>query len=174
MSVLNGSSYSRFTISDTPTGRGTDIDLPLANSMTESYEIDKIQQDVRGFSIATPVKTTAQNINGYIITFTFDFSEWVTADTLKNKIEVIISSAKAGKYIKLTPRVDLLSRSFEVIFNTDTFDLGIGTSGTTNRLPVFSFKTKNLEPDLKWSIVTPPPSGVSGYVAFTLTNIAIV
>ena len=171
MSILNGSSYSRFVITsgDAPS---ITIDLPLANSMTESNEIRKIEHELINFDIDNPEITYAQKILGYIITFTFDFSEWVTAETLMNKIKVIIDSAKAGKTINLTPRIDLPARNFNVIFSSQSFDLGIGTSGYTNRLPVFQFRT-NLEPDLKWNIVTPLPPNVSGYVAFTLDRIAL-
>ncbi len=164
MSVLNGKDISRFVISASGSSRGETIDLPLANSMTESVEVRKIEHELIGLDIDDPQIETAQRILGYFITFTFDFSEWITAETLKNKIELLLYYAKEGRTIKLTPRIDLPGRFFEVLFVTDAFDLGIGTSGTSNRLPVYSFRTKRLEPDLKWGIVYPPSQPVTSAV----------
>lgn len=160
MSVLNGSSYSRFVVTagDAPSFT---VDLPLANSLVETNEIRKIEHELIGLDIDNPSIETAQSILGYFITFTIDFSEWITAETLKNKIELLLTYAKAGRTITLTPRIDLPSRSFDVLFVNDSFDLGIGTSGYSNRLPVFSFRTKRLETDLKWGIVYPPSQPVT-------------
>lgn len=171
MSVLNGSSYSRFVVTagDAPSFT---VDLPLANSLVETNEIRKIEHELIGLDISNPSIETAQSILGYFITFTIDFSEWITAETLKNKIELLLTYAKAGRTITLTPRIDLPTRSFDVIFANDSFDLGIGTSGYSNRLPVFTFRTKNLEPSLKWEIVT--PVSTSQVIATLTTNMVAI
>lgn len=152
MSVLNGNSYSRFFIAGSGDAPGVTIDLPLANSMIENYDIRTIEHELIGLDISNPELEIAQEILGAFITFTFDFSEWITAETLKNKIETIYQSAKSGRLITLYPRIDVPTRFFEVKWTTTNFDLGIGASGNINHLPVFTFKTRRLEPEWKWEI----------------------
>lgn len=170
--ALNGSSYSRFVITASGDAPGITVDLPLANSLTETIEIRKRQKEGIGLDPENEEIVIKQRIMGYSITFTIDFSEWITAETLKNKIELLLIYAQAGRTITLTPRIDLPTRFFDVIFNSDSFDLGIGTSGYSNRLPVFSFKTKNLEPSLKWEIVTPVTT--SQVIATLTTNMVAI
>jgi hypothetical protein len=139
--------------------------LPLTDrqGLVESNITRQIKHELMGFDINNPEITQSQRILGYQIFWTFNYGEWVRGETL-TAMQEILYYAKQGASIKLVPRTDQPLRDFNVIFTGESFDVGIGKGGVNawrNRLPVFRFETKNLEPDLKWT-VTPEPGTVFG------------
>jgi hypothetical protein len=176
--IINGSSYSRFIISPAGDIPGeTIVDLPVTDSqgLVETYITRQIRSELISLDITQPGITKSQQVLGYEIFWTFNYGEWVSGETLM-KMQTIIQSAKAGRNLKLIPRTDMDSRYFDVIYSGDDFDLGVrkgGIKAKYNRLPVFRFETKNIEPDLKWNLYVPPDTrtyvyGSDGYEQVTL------
>lgn len=146
--VINGWENPVFTIYN-PSGILIEtIDLPLTNSrgLVESYEIIKKQTEAINASIK-------QKIQGYRISFSLYYDEYVSGNTLL-EIKKIINHAKLGNKLVITPRADKPARAFEVILNMDNFDIGLlkgGANAIGHRLPVLQFTTKYLQTELVWN-----------------------
>ena len=88
-----------------------------------------------------------------MITFTLNYNRFITGEVLYDSVKKIFEAAKAGWKIVLQPRSEAPWREFEVILANETLELGINKGGSkayTHRLPVLVFKSKRLEPDMKW------------------------
>jgi hypothetical protein len=157
MSIINGYSSPKVKLYE-PAGTSEPaftIELPLTNSggLVEEYDVKKISHELISLDPEQPQITTAEKILGYIITFTLRYDQFITGEDLYNGVKKIFDAAKAGWKIMLTPRKDAPWREFEVILANSTLELGINKGGSRaqyHRLPVIIFKTKNLEPDMKW------------------------
>ena len=119
----------------------------------ESYEVKKISHELISVNIEAPDIINVRQILGYIITFTLNYNRFITGEALYNSVKKIFDAAKSGWKITLQPRIDAPWREFEVILANETLELGINKGGKkayTHRLPVIVFRSKRLEPDLKW------------------------
>lgn len=157
MSIINGygSPVVKLYHPDKPEEPEFTLTLPLTNSggLVESYEVKKISHELISVNTTSPDIITAQQIIGYIITFTLNYNRFITGEVLYGSIKKIFDSAKAGYRIIIQPRSDAAWREFEVILANDTLELGINKGGRkayTHRLPVLIFRSKHLETDLKW------------------------
>lgn len=131
------------------------IHLPLANSkgLVETCEIKKLSCELISTNISNPEITYMQKVFGYIITFTINYQQYITGNTLYNSIKKILDASKAGCKLVLIPRKDVPWREFEVFLANDNFELALNKGGiysNSHKLPVLIFKTVNLEPNLKW------------------------
>lgn len=157
MSIINGYAEPVVRVFD-PGSPGTaeeTITLPLTNSqgLTESYEVKKISHELISLTPGLPDIINAQQIIGYMITFTLNYSRWITGEALYGSVKKIFDAAKAGRKLFLTPRADAPWREFEVLLANESLELGLNKGGRralTHRLPVLVFRSSRLEPDLKW------------------------
>ncbi len=157
MSIINGygSPVVKLFNPERPEEPEFTLILPLTNSggLVESYEVKKISHELISIKQEAPEIINAQQIIGYIITFTLHYNRFISGETLYNTIKKIFDSAKAGWKIVIQPRKDAPWREFEVILANETLELGINKGGSkayTHRLPILVFKSKRLETDLKW------------------------
>ncbi|MBZ0204239.1 MAG: hypothetical protein K8I03_14585 [Ignavibacteria bacterium] len=157
MSIINGYSHPIVKLFDprNPSEPRFTIDLPLTNSggMIETYTVRKITHELINPDLASPEITTAQLILGYQITFTLHYDRFISGEDLYGGVKKILDASKAGWRIVIVPRADAPWREFDVLLANDTLELGInkgGKSAVFHRLPVVIFRTKSLEPDLKW------------------------
>lgn len=157
MSIINGYSEPVVRIFDpeSPGEAEETITLPLTNSqgLTESYEVRKISHELISLTPGQPEIINAQQIIGYMITFTLNYSRWITGEALYGAVKKIFDAAKAGRKLFLMPRADAPWREFEVLLANETLELGLNKGGRkalTHRLPVLVFRSAKLEPDLKW------------------------
>lgn len=157
MSIINGHSFPVVKLFD-PERPGEPlftISLPLTNSegLVESYQIRKITHELISPGLTNPAITTQQVILGYMISFTLHYNRFIRGEDLYNGIKKIFDAAKSGWKIVLVPRADAGWREFEVILANETLELGLNKGGKKaafHRLPILIFKTRELEPDLKW------------------------
>ncbi len=157
MSIINGYSHPIVKLFD-PAGTSEPaftLELPLTNSegLVEQYEVKKVSHELISLDLDQPQITTAEKVLGYIITFKLSYNHFITGEDLYNSVKKIFDAAKAGWRVVLNPRKDAPWREFEVILANQTLELGINKGGSKakyHRLPVVIFRTKNLEPDLKW------------------------
>jgi len=131
------------------------LSLPLTNSrgLVESYEVKKVSHELISIDLSSPDIINAEQVLGYMITFTLSYNRFITGEALYESIKKIFDAAKAGWKILLQPRGDAPWREFDVILANETLELGINKGGRkahTHRLPVLVFRSKRLEPDLKW------------------------
>lgn len=157
MSVINGygSPVVKLINPERPEEPEFTLALPLTNigGLVESYEVKKISHELISLNSEAPDIINAQQIIGYIITFTLHYNRFITGETLYNSIKKIFDAAKDGWKIVIQPRMDAPWREFEVILANETLELGINRGGRkayTHRLPILVFKSKRLETDLKW------------------------
>lgn len=175
MSLVLGIENARVVC--TSGSRTITYDLPLTNlqgRQIEHYDVVKVRHEVQSLDIDNPEITILEKVLGYRISWDFSYSSYIEgADVVKMKN--ILDRYKQGYKLTLFPRVDELWRYFEVIPDNDTLSLGITSGGYSggNDSWNFRFITKNLEQDLKLQVIIPPPVGTTGYVAYTLNNIAI-
>ena len=146
MGIINGYQNPRFTILNNGTLTAV-IDLPLTNSegLVEKYDIRKLEHELLNYSIAS-------RIEGFKITWTLNYDEYVTGESLM-LIRQVFEYAKQGYKLFLTPRIEHPWRAFEVYVSMDNFELGIrrgGIAAKAHRQVVLEFATVNIEPDLKW------------------------
>jgi hypothetical protein len=157
MSIINGYSSPIVKLFE-PSGTSEPaftVELPLTNSggLVEEYEVKKVSHELISLDLDEPQITTAEKILGYIITFTLNYNHFITGEDLYNGVKKIFDASKAGWRIIIVPRKDAPWREFEVILANSTLELGItkgGRKSKYHRLPVLIFKSRNLEPDLKW------------------------
>jgi hypothetical protein len=157
MSIINGYSNPIIKLFDPrrPEEPSHVLELPLTNSsgLTESYQLRKISHELIGLNAEEPLITTRQKILGYTITFTLNYNEYITGETLYTMVKTIFDASKAGWRVVLLPRADAPWREFDVLLANETLELGLNKGGIkakAHRLPVLVFKTSGLEPDLKW------------------------
>ena len=157
MSVINGygSPLVKLFNPERPEEPEYTLTLPLTNSggLVESYEVKKISHELISINSEAPEIINAQQIIGYIITFTLHYNRFITGEVLYSSVKKIFDAAKAGWKITIQPRDDAPWREFEVILANETLELGINKGGRkaySHRLPVLIFKSKRLEADLKW------------------------
>lgn len=178
MAVINGTSiYGRVDILPEAESNSAipiiSFDLPPYNrdGMIESYEIKKIIHELISLNINSPDIIDAQRIIGYKINFVCNFNQFITGNDLYDKIKLLFDYAKAGKRIIFYPRKDLLNRNFEVNLANESLELGTKGGAMRNkyhRLPVIIFRTKYLEPDLKWFPPDPEPVSLAGGGSFAV------
>jgi hypothetical protein len=157
MSIINGYGRPVLKLQSSDPGLESEItvSLPLTNSqgLIESYEVKKISHELISLNPEAPDIINAQQILGYIITFTLNYNRWIAGEALYDSVKKIFDAAKAGWKIILMPRDDAPWREFEVILANETLELGLNKGGSfarTHRLPVLVFRSARLEPDLKW------------------------
>ncbi|MEO8514503.1 MAG: hypothetical protein ABI543_13160 [Ignavibacteria bacterium] len=157
MSVINGYGNPVVKLINTGGSETPEIilSLPITNSLglVESYEVKKISHELISLNMDAPEIINAQQIIGYIITFTLHYNRFITGEVLYSQVKKIFDAARAGWKIVIQPRSDAPWREFEVILANETLELGINKGGSkaySHRLPVLIFKSKRLEPDLKW------------------------
>jgi len=93
-----------------------------------------------------------QKILGFRISWSLPYDEYARVDTMM-KIQQILRHCKTGRKIVLTPRADLPTRNFEVIYTGEELQMGIkrgGANAVGNRLTVIEFTTKNMVDDIGW------------------------
>jgi hypothetical protein len=137
---INGYGNPRFTIRQSTNGsiiEVIDLDKLIYEGLIETYENEDI------------IHTTAKGIIHKIprnvrIRFSINYSDYVLKDNLL-KLQKILEFEKSGKAIFLTPRKDVLSRFYQVVYAGDSFDLALWAGGSrapANKLPVLSWVTK--------------------------------
>lgn len=157
MSIINGYSYPIVKLFDPRNSsepRFT-VTLPLTNSggLVESYTLRKVSHELINPDLTTPQITTAQLILGYSITITLHYDRFISGEDLYGGVKKIMDAARSNWRILLMPRADAPWREFDVLLANETLELGINKGGRNavfHRLPVLIFRTKSLEPDLKW------------------------
>lgn len=144
---INGYDNPRFTIRQTENGpviETIDLDKLIYEGMVETYENEDI------------VHTTARGVIHKIprlcrIKFSINYSDYIQKDNLL-KLQRILSYERSGRAIFLTPRRDVLSRIYRVVYSGDSFDLALwmgGAKAPANRLPALSWVTRN-RVDANW------------------------
>lgn len=142
------------------------INLPIVNAsgLIENVQVLNITHEFNS-------RTLVQRILGYRITWTLPFDEYAKAQTMQD-IQQIIRYCKAGYKIVLTPRADLPTRNFEVLYTGESFDMGIkkgGAGSVGNRLVVIEFTTKYLLDDIGW--VDPNDKQYTGFKSHNPLNV---
>lgn len=141
---INGYSYPQIVVKDIATNETiTTINLDLCgvNGLTENYT-----ESFRRVELLTGELIT-YDCRGSRIEFILDYSEYVKKNNLFN-IEYIFHYASLPDTYKLLliPRIDNLSRYFEVMLSDGTYSLGIlggGSLSKGHKLPVIKFITVN-------------------------------
>lgn len=154
MSFVNGYSEPRFVVrlqSNNSLVDTIDLDLTAEDGLIERYtpEMDIVHVLLSGEKTKRP--------KGYRITFELDYSFSNRANTFKIASLLNYASAVTGneatyKFI-LFPRVDVLSRFYEVIYIGEPVDLGImkgGANAPGNKLIRIAFETVNLQNQVGW------------------------
>jgi len=138
---INGYDNPRFTIRHSANGsiiEVIDLDKLIYDGLIETYESeDIVHTTARGMIHKIPRQSR--------IRFSINYSDYVLKDNLM-KIQRILQYEKSGKAVFITPRRDVLSRFFRVVYAGDSFDLGMwmgGAKAPANRLPVLSWVTRN-------------------------------
>lgn len=159
---ITGHSYPLFKIYNGNTYI-EDISLNLCgvDGLKESYESFGVKHELLSFTTVTKWK-------GMHINFKLSYSEYSNKDN-SLKIMKLLNYIINGYKIILYPRADILSRSFEVIFVGEPFELGImkgGLHATGNKLITLSFKTKYLQTSINWV----DPDNISTPVEFVVAT----
>lgn len=148
MNFVNGHSSPRFEVrlvSDNSLIDTIDLSLTMSEGLVESYtaEIDIEQRLITGEIIKIP--------RGYRVKFDMDYSFSTKENTLKiarllNYERTSVNNQAVYK-IELLPRVDILSRKFEVVSVNGNIDIGLfkgGQSAPGNRLIRLAWQTRNM------------------------------
>lgn len=165
MSIVLGCSYAKVKCESE--GRLREFSLPLTNlngKQIETHEVKRIRHYLQGLDIDNPTEQISERVLGYRITWDLSFSEFIDGNDVV-KFYDILKLYKAGYTITFIPREDQDWRYFEVIPDNETLSLGITSAGYYgfNDNFVFRFVTKNLEPDLKISVIAPPSITIYSY-----------
>lgn len=149
MNFINGWKWPVFKIYDSANNNVllASITLPIVNA---SGLIERVQ--TLNITHEFNSRKLVQRILGYRITWTLPYDEYAKGDTMM-KIQEILRHCKTGRTIFLTPRADLPTRSFEVIYTGEELDMGIkrgGVNAVGNKLTVIEFTTKNMIDDIGW------------------------
>ncbi len=137
---LNGYSYPIFRIYD-GTNFIEEISLPLTNSkgLIEDYTEYSLEHEFLNYS-------ETKKIFGYKINFNLNYDEWVSKDTAKKIINLLIHEYN-GRKIILIPRQDVPSRYYEVIGKNKSLQIGImkgGINANGHKGFNLNFVTKNI------------------------------
>lgn len=149
MNFINGWKWPIFKVYDPLNNYQllTTISLPIVNA---SGLIEKVQ--TLSITHEFNSRKLVQRILGFRIIWTLPYDEYANADTML-MIQEILRHCKSGRKIVLTPRADLLTRSFEVIYTGEELEMGIkrgGAGAAGNRLTIIEFTTKNIVDDIGW------------------------
>lgn len=144
---INGSGKPRIICSN-GVRASFNLDLPETNEngLTETWEEKYILHRIISPSFTNYTQQIVKKSLGWVVTFTFDYTRYIQKNDLL-KIKKILDYAKAGWTIKLIPRVDDLSRQFEVLYSGETLDINImggGERAIGNKSVVLKFTTTGL------------------------------
>lgn len=176
MSIVLGGTNSRVVCRSG--SREVVFDLPLTNldgRLIETYEEEKIRHYVQSLSIASPSIRIREQFLGYRITWSFSYNSFIDGEDVV-KFDKIDWFAHNDYTITLFPRMDEEWRFFDVIPDNESTSLGITKGGRLAQFNTdfnYRFVTPDLVQDRKLKVVVIPPSGITGYIAYTLDNLAI-
>lgn len=140
--IINGSANPRFRILSQTNDLIEEIDLRQTNSngLIETTSSEDITH------ILEKNKRIVKVYRGTRITFTLNYDQFIQQEDLL-KLYSILNYERNGFKIILLPRSDILSRSFQVTFTGDSFDLGINKGGAianSHKLIVMKWETVEL------------------------------
>lgn len=159
MAILNGWSTGKVVITtdgDVPVT--TTILLPMTNYGSGLEEITEFKdngQELINFDIDNPDIIDEQDFLGHKVNWIFHFEDFITGDDLFEKFQYVLNARKSGWTMVLTPRVDIPNRFFTVNLIDEKLTLMLRRGGQYAQLhkgPLFTFRTKHLEQDLKWQL----------------------
>ncbi len=119
MQSINGYSTGKLIITTAGDDPGTsEVALPITNfggGLEETTVLRQIRAEGIGIDPDAPTIIQKQRAQGYDLIWTFHYEDWITGEDLFTKFYPILKAWYAGKQMILTPRIDVRTRSFEVI-----------------------------------------------------------
>jgi len=142
--IINGYSYPRFRILTSSDVFVEEIDLDFTNSggLIETYKDEDITHVLEKNKEIVKVYRGKKRI-----IFTLHYDEFIKKEN-SLKIQSILEYENNGYKIILIPRSDVLSRSFQVVYSGEDFELGINRGGAfanSNKSVIMKWTSKRLE-----------------------------
>lgn len=163
MGIIHGYDNAKFTVYPTSGRAPFSVSIPLTNlngGQVESYEIRKVQHELIDLDSTNNSITKAQSVSGMFIRWTFSYVDFITGNDLLG-FNKLFQAAIAGDRIQLMPRIDEGWRVFDVILDSNSFDVALrkgGINAVYHKGFQITFVTNELQTDLKWSIAEPNPA----------------
>lgn len=144
INFINGWKAPKFRIKDGNVLIDT-IVLPISEGMIETIEELKIEHTLLNYDIE-------KEVHGFRLSWKIPYTVWANKNVML-EVQQLMRYSKAGYRIILTPRLDLPTRSFEVLLNNDMIEYGIkkgGENAIGNSGIELTFTTKSIIDDTEF------------------------